>query len=223
MFIDLTKAFDYAIREMVMGWAQTMSDDPDARRAHLLKVGVPPLYVDRVLAWLTSNGSLLEQFGAAPEVVGVVRSLHTSSWFQLPGDDALIVTDVGGRQGCKLGALIFNLIYSIALRELRVKLVKAGFVLHIRCKGDDPFWNSNGNDFSWESSAPYSTPIVEITYVDDEAITIAASSPRALWKAINFLLQELIDAFSMFGFRINWNPGKTEAFVTFRGKHAAEE
>ena len=83
--------------------------------------------------------------------------------------------------------------------------------------------SSNGNDFSWESSAPDSTPIVEITYVDDEAITIAASSPRALWKAINFLLQELIDAFSMFGFQINWNPGKTEAFVTFRGKHVAEE
>ena len=72
-----------------------MSDDPDDRRAHLLKVGVPPLYVGRVLAWLTSNGPLLEQLRAPPEVIGVVRSLHTSSWFQLLGDDALIVTDVG--------------------------------------------------------------------------------------------------------------------------------
>jgi hypothetical protein len=57
--------------------------------------------------------------------------------------------------------------------------------------------------------------------VDDEAITLSASSPAALLKAIEVLMKSLVDTFVSFGFAINWSAGKTEGFVAFRGKGSA--
>ena len=39
--------------------------------------------------------------------------------------------------------------------------------------------------------------------------------------AIPILMECLCDAFKYFGFRINWGPGKTECFLSLRGRNAA--
>jgi hypothetical protein len=229
LFIDLSKAFDYAVREVVMGWMQNAPVPRSARRDHLIKVGIPLDAVDDLMAWLETNGSLLQQMGFCRTTVGLVSSLHTGAWFRLLGDDKSIVTLTGGRQGCKLGALVFNLIYSVALKKVRESLLAAGIVLHVRRQSTAPFWTSDGCDVTWkppnaQEAGPTSFhAVVEITYVDDEAITLAASSPAALLQAIDMLMKVLVDTFLAFGFRINWSAGKTEGFVVFRGKHASLE
>ena len=223
LFVDLSKAFDFAVREVIMGWMQNAPQDNDDRRDHLVRVGIPEHAVDELLCWLEDRGPLLERMGAPPEVTGLVRSLHTCAWFQLPGDDVRLVTSAGGRQGCKLGALVFNLIYSVALKRIRQKMIDKGVVLHLRRTSDAPFWESHGNGGAWNDTEPEATPVVEVTYVDDEAFKLAASSPRLLVFAIDTLLSELVATFNAFGFHINWGAGKTEAFVTFRGKNSSNE
>ena len=54
--------------------------------------------------------ALLEELGVDPKVCALISSLHTGSWFKYQDLDTLIIACKGGRQGCKLGALIFNLI-----------------------------------------------------------------------------------------------------------------
>jgi len=73
---------------------------------------------------------------------------------------------------------------------------------------------------SANSDTHESVPIVEATYVDDEALFLSASSPKALDNAINILLTELILTFAAHGFQINWKPGKSEAMLRYRGRGA---
>jgi hypothetical protein len=133
-----------------------------------------------------------------------------------------LISVSGGRQGCKLGALIFNLIYSVALKRVREELSTLRIILVVRSQSTTAFWAAAGADVSWDSDllAQGYEQAFEITYVDDEAIHLAATSPKSLMLAIPILMRHLCRTFAYFGFRINWKPGKTECFLVLRGKHA---
>jgi hypothetical protein len=63
--------------------------------------------------------------------------------------------------------------------------------------------------------------IIESTFVDDEAMYLAAPSPEALFSSVSQMLSGLTKVFSKYGFIINWNKKKTEAIIVLRGKSAA--
>ena len=50
LFLDLSKAFDLALKEFVMGWAFNIPDVPTAKKLHLLSMGIPPESVDDTIA-----------------------------------------------------------------------------------------------------------------------------------------------------------------------------
>ena len=217
LFLDLTKAFDFALREVVMGWCSALAVDVPERRKSLLSRGLPAEHVSDLSAWLDEHDSLLRQLAVPDNVIATVNSLHTSSWFLTPGSSRYVVTYSGGRQGCKLGALVFNLIYSLALRSLRTKLLAAGVILHIRpCTSQASFFEASVPTFGHDVAA--GVPIVEATYVDDEAVFLSSHSPASLVFAMHTLINELVSTFTAFCLRINWSKRKTEAFVKFRGK-----
>ena len=62
LFVDLSKAFDYAVREVVMGWMQNAPTTREARRAQLIRVGIPEDSVDDLLEWLETHGPLLNKW-----------------------------------------------------------------------------------------------------------------------------------------------------------------
>ena len=111
----------------------------------------------------------------------------------------------GAQGGQRVGAHAG--VYSIALKRLRATLIRSGVVLKVTADNGSPFWATGSSHYSWDPSDD-GEQIVEVTFVDDEACTLAASSPKLLTDAIDLLLTELVKAFLMFGFRINWNPGK---------------
>ena len=112
------------------------------------------------------------------------------------------------------------MVYSVALRRVTAALAERGIVTRITTSGAGPFWGGAQSEWHWGSD--HGVPFVEITYVDDEAIMIASRSPAALKAAYRLLLDILCRTFAEFGFVINWGEGKTECFVRFRGKRAAE-
>ena len=213
LFVDLTKAFDLAIRELLLGWRQNFMDDPID---FLVSVGLDQHNAEAVAADIHNNGCLLTQLGLPEGVVELIRSLHTGTWFRYADLDSVILTHKGGRQGCKLGGVIFNLIYARALHKLRKILLQKGVLLQLSRDPQSAFFSKP----SANSDAHESVPIVEATYVDDEALFLSASSPKALDTAIDILLIELIATFSAHGFQINWKPGKSEAILKYRGQGA---
>ena len=224
LFIDLSKAFDYAIREVVMGWMGPMANrSANEKRAHLHKLGVLPEHSAELVAWIDETGGLMRAAGADEGVVALMASLHSGSWFQLPNDDKFIVSIAGGRQGCKLGALVFNSIYSVALARIRAELCKFNIILQVKANDDMPFWSGGGASTSFSNTClgdPTFHQVVEVTYVDDEAFHVAASTPKCLMAAIPVVMRNVCQVFRYFGFKVNWKPGKTECFITLRGKHA---
>ena len=133
MFVDLTKAYDHAIREVIMGWSPDMSRAPAHEKvAFLCKLGVCSDDAWDLAKWIDETGGLLLNSGVDPAVCKLFNSVHHGSWFKLINDTKYLVSKSGGRQGCKLGALVFNLIYSQALKRVRRALATEDVILRVR-------------------------------------------------------------------------------------------
>ena len=131
LFMDLSKAFDFAIREIALGWLEGAPSDEAGRLNHFLRMGLDTDIAAALVELIASEGSLFQQQGVCTEAAALTRSLHTGAWFMLPGDSEVLVSRCGGRQGCKLGALMFNMIYSVAIRRVARHLLAEGIVLHL--------------------------------------------------------------------------------------------
>ena len=64
--------------------------------------------------------------------------------------------------------------------------------------------------------------VCDTTYVDDEAVMLAAATPAELDLRIASALVSLCRIFEIYGLNINWAKGKTEAILLYRGKGASQ-
>ena len=218
LFIDLSKAFDFAIREILLSWRQGFDED---KVAHLMTLGLNEHDAEELVRDLEHNGGLLEYLGCDASVCELINSVHTNSWFRVADLDTVIVSNRGGRQGCKIGGHIFNMIYARALLALRSKLRRFGITLRLKSDNECPFWAAGASAAQVDSDCPGAEEVAEAAFVDDECIFITASSPGKLDMSIDTLLSNLVNIFNASGFKINWAKGKTEALLKYRGKNAA--
>ena len=93
--------------------------------------------------------------------------------------------------------MLFNLIYSVALRRVADCLEKKGVVL----KGAA----SSG----WKWGSDDGETLVETAFVDDGALMLAARTPAALVSGYRLSLGVLCRTFPELGFTINWKENKT--------------
>ena len=217
LFVDLKKAFDKAIRELVMGWKQ---GDERERHEVITGLGIAPPFVKGIIDFIEKEKPVLQQLHLDDKVAELIKSLHTGAWFSIEGCDLAVVSKTGGRQGCRLGAIIFNLAYAVGLHRVRTILCKAGITLKVKCRDGKPFWAATADATLEAPASSAGHDIVEVTYVDDETIMMASSSSHRLRMAIDLTLKTLCEVFDELGFNINFNEGKTEAFLQFRGKTA---
>ena len=89
--------------------------------------GVPDKVVDDAIAHGRKTGGVLSEAALHPCVLHMLRDLHDGTWLRLDGG-YLIETSLGSRQGCKFGAIIFNLTYCRALDDLRCDLRNEGLL-----------------------------------------------------------------------------------------------
>ena len=103
LFVDLTKAFDRVIRQLVHGWGLIKSS---CRHAYLLQLGVSSMAAEWIIEYINECGFLFEQWGVNPTAIALSETLHEHSWFQVKSNNMAITSHTGGRQGCKLGSII---------------------------------------------------------------------------------------------------------------------
>ena len=96
-------------------------------RERWIEAGVPADVVNDAIAYVQTTGGVLSEAELHPGVLRLLRDLHDGTWFQLDGG-YLIETNLGSRQGCKFGAIIFNLMYCRALDDLRCALRNEGLL-----------------------------------------------------------------------------------------------
>eukprot|EP00972_Heterocapsa_arctica_P092536 13647463-Heterocapsa_arctica.AAC.1 len=90
----------------------------------LAALGLPPDLCTRILADARIGQCLLTRAGASPELTEMVADIHTPTWFAVGkttvAPDTTVVHAIrGARQGCTLGAIIFNITYEFALSAVR--------------------------------------------------------------------------------------------------------
>ena len=148
--------------------------------------------------------------GVDKHTIALLRGLHDGSWFRIGDLPTVILSQVGGRQGCKVGSMVFNSVYSIALDALHAALKRDGLSLHLPVP-DGPFWSADAGE------KPQMVDVADCTFVDDECIVVMQPTAASLDRAIDKKLGHATDIFSALRLEINWNQRKTEAMVRFRG------
>ena len=123
-------------RQLVVGWGRT----PPADQAAFLKsLGLS----DEAVGWISNypnvHGDLFAQWGIDPTARGMAWDLHDNAWFMVPGGTHRIRSRTGGRQGCKLGATMFNSAYTIGLDLLHARLDEKHIQLRVR-RAKEAFW-----------------------------------------------------------------------------------
>ena len=82
LFIDLSKAIDKVIREILLAWPQGYQGDFADKCALLTSYGLSSVDAIEMATWIDSTGGLLKLHNVDERVTELIRSLHTSSWFQ---------------------------------------------------------------------------------------------------------------------------------------------
>ena len=128
LFVDLSKAFDLAVREILFGWAPSFTGD---KTALMRQRGLNEENAKSMAGWIDDTGGILNDAGVPEVVRRLAASLHDGSWFDITspaGHSTPIRTCRGGRQGCRLGAVVFNYIYAKALAQVKAQLLHEGVV-----------------------------------------------------------------------------------------------
>jgi hypothetical protein len=196
-----------------MGFPRHVGVDRPSRIGYLVSCGATPDVAEWLCEYIDKHGTAFEQMGIDPRVTALVRELHCMAWFQYQGCADYVYTMTGGRQGCKLGGIVFNSAYALVLIALRSRLKSQGITFKLR-RRTSAFWHAD---------APFSADeedIIDVAFVDDLCVVLTATSPKLLWKASHELLLIIMELFKCFRLSVNWNKGKTEALVKFRGKMA---
>ena len=232
IFLDLVKAFDYAIRQLLFGFDEPATEAE--KTATLVQLNLPTDVAAHIVSWLETNKSIFEQVGVDSKVGQLVCELYSGSWARIAADQKCLVSTTGGKQGCRLGAMIFNLIYAVALHSIRAQLAQLGLVLNIVCKRDVPFDGTGQPNETVLSDNHLHTDhdqalkhggtksVIDVTFVDDEALAVIAKSASALMKAVPLILSAVVKTMYNFGFKLNFSKGKSEAILKLTGKRASE-
>ena len=162
--------------------------------------------------------------GVTPAVSQLVDDLHQNTWLvvskePLRGLSSVVRTRKGARQGCKIGALIFNVIYEYALGRIRRRASDAG-ILH-EIEGSQPcLWTLADGAIQPEAKGDVLATLCDIEYVDDVLFMLMHADPRQLVHNSRVILAIILDEFKCCGLECNLAAGKTEVTLSLVGKGA---
>ena len=153
-------------------------------------------------------------------VTRLLTSLRTGAWCTLDGDEHILSTRRGGRQGCLHGPSICNMERAMALSQIRQRLMSLNMSSGVRPHDNLPFWVSRSGKFLpsvGKSKIPCGSLTSEVTYVDDQAFLMTATTPRGLKRVITNTLETVTSVFWAHGLNINFKQGETELVVNLQG------
>ena len=196
IFVDVRAAFHHMLRELIFLHGTPGLD--------------PTTVLDSAHFDLDALQSLLRQRcemnpkDFPPALRRLADDVHRHTWFQQNGttlDQQMVVETLRGtRPGSPVADVGFNLLTSDILEELEQRL--------------------NADAIITAGGAGFPCHIPPITWVDDLAVPITTAHPLDLEPVIQQVLQHIHQVFYSRGLQINYDKGKTEVVIMFRGGEA---
>ena len=106
--------------------------------------------------------------------------------------------------------MVFNTPYALALMELSDELLSKGIVLHMH--------DSSNSTEKRSGSRGGVHHILDVTFVDDECIMLAAGYSESFASALDCCTLVLSTTFQLLKLEVNLRPGETECLVQMVGK-----
>ena len=205
IFLDLKEAFHKVARPLVHGG--------DLSDLHLAKViqafGLSPDHM-HLLRTYVQESSLLVPAGASPWAANMVREFQEDSWLTV--GSGLAVVESGTRPGDSLADITFSFLFASVLRRIRDAMLHSGYEVRLPW-GDSWFRTLCPEEQPDEHLAP-----IDVSWMDDLALLLSASTPEALIEAARGSASALVDECLKALLHPNLDPGKTEAILSLVGK-----
>ena len=144
----------------------------------LLKAGVDLAAASHLAPIIASNGGLLHHLKVPARNCNLVRWLHDQTWFPIEPEGNLTMSKRSSRQGCRYGSMIFSAAYCVVLSEPLENIEDCR--AHILCDRGSraPRWKHKIDSLS--TNQLESVSVIDLTYVDDEAIFITGADNDGL-------------------------------------------
>ena len=147
-----------------------------------------------------------------------VADLHSSTWFQARGEPGPVVAaNRGAQQGCRLGAVCFNIAYELALKQMRHQFQENKIQLSMKMSTRASVPWANDFDNSPENITVQQAPNDE-QYVEDVTFEFLGDSPQELFAQMDPSVDIITDEFRKVGFVINAGPGKSAIMARMYGQ-----
>eukprot|EP00438_Fugacium_kawagutii_P009494 Skav200304 [mRNA] locus=scaffold4329:95264:100090:- [translate_table: standard] len=195
LFFDVKNAFYSVFRQAVVDAPL----DPDRLPFALAKHGLLPPNLDAMLTELSKDAS---QFGMPEHLTAILQDLLHNTHFYLPSLPTPCVTTRGTRPGDPVGDILYNLIMTRILEDMRIMVENE----------EEAVWFGVGNpheDFTTTVDLP-TFGFGELAFVDDCAVLIHAPDNDRLMRATACIAKAFAVAAAKRGLQINWKEGKTE-------------
>ncbi|CAE7945161.1 unnamed protein product [Symbiodinium sp. KB8] len=179
--------------------------DPEVIQAF----GLSPDHMHLLRAYVQER-SLLVPAGASPWAANMVREFQEDSWLTV--GCGLAVVESGTRPGDSLADITFSFLFASVLRRIRDAMLHSGYEVRLPWL-DSWFRTLCPEDQPDEHLAP-----IDVSWMDDLALLLSASTPEALIEAARGSASVLIDECLKALLHPNLDPGKTEAILSLVGK-----
>ena len=207
VFCDIAAAFYQAIRELALG-----VDSSDLGIATLVKrLGLPPEIMPALHAALEGR-HCYATLQATPARQAFLRESLESTWFAF-GADNVVATHRGSRPGDSWADVIFNVLFSQVLARVEADLRQRGLLLQLPRITDCNPWHR-------PASTDPQVSLFHATWADDLALLVSLGQPDRAPSRLANAASTLFEALKVYGMKIAFGKGKTEAMLLLRGKGA---
>ena len=203
MFLDLSSAFYTVQRAMLFD-----EDASDEVLCQLMQqLGITPDDWHTIVATTTEDYALE---GLAPHAEAVVSDMLRTTFFTMQGISTPIATHRGTRPGDPVGDILFNLAFTVILRDARSMFQQSY---------PQAQWIGDPSAVPYYQVEPLSASLAfaEIAFVDDVVQIVYAHDAHQLLPALQTIAASTHDAAAKRGLQINYGAGKTEAIFQPRG------
>ena len=208
LFLDLREAFYGVARPLLV--CMDHSDEDVARVFRDLNLPAEA-HSDfrRVLAGETAIGCT----AASEWLQAVYRELLSNTWFRLPHQEDVVVTNLGTRPGDSLADLLVSYLFATVIDNVRKSLLTEGFDLSAPWSED---MRGAICQVAVEACAA-KVHLADCAWMDDLCLMVSTGSPQELVPCLGFTAGVLLDECIGHGLMPNLDRGKSEAILMIHG------
>ena len=127
LFLDLEKAFDSIVWELVLASDSDISVDDLIEK--LVDLGLARDLCEEMRPHLEHGGDFAADVPAG--LIKLLRDLHSRCWMQVGSLEQLLVPLRGARQGCRFGGVLFLVFYAHTVLAMERKLGEKGLLASV--------------------------------------------------------------------------------------------